>query len=160
MHLRHAATAVLLTALPAPAFAGIFTDDLTRCTVNATTPADRTALMRWTFIVASANPAFANLAVVNETQRQQSFREVGAIFNRLVLHDCRREAVLALRAEGGGALGIAFQTLGELAGREMMNSPASAASAADLDRFLDMEGVAALTREAGVTAAGPPAPGH
>jgi len=160
MRLRYAAVAILLAALPAPAFAGLFTDDLTRCTVNATTLADRTALMRWMFIVASANPAFANLVTVNETQRQHSFREAGAIFNRLVLHDCRREAVLALRAEGSGALGTAFQTLGELAGREMMSSPASAASAADLDRFLDTEGVTALVREAGAPAAAPPAPRH
>ena len=160
MQFGYPAIAVLLAALPAPALAGIFGDDLTRCTVNATTRADRTALMRWTFIVASANPAFADLAAVDETKRQQNFREIAAIFNRLILRDCRREAVAALRAEGGSAVGSAFQTLGEVAGREMLSSPASAASAAELDRFIDMDGMAALAREAGVSAGAPPAPGH
>ena len=147
---------LLAVAFASPASAGVFSDDLVRCEVNAATAADRALLGRWIFIVAGANPAFADLIAISDAERQQSNRLVASLFERLLLRDCRREAVAALRNEGAPALAQAFQTIGEVAGREMVSSPASMASAGEIDHYLDGAGLAALRREAGI--ADPPSP--
>jgi hypothetical protein len=151
---------LFLSALSCPAAAGVFADDLARCTVSESSAADRTVLVRWTFVVAAANPVFSDLASVSEAEREQAFRTAGVVFDRLLLHDCRRQSVAAIQNEGPAALESGFQALGLLAGREMMSSPASARSLQDLGRFMDMEGIASLRREAGIPEPPRPAPRH
>jgi len=133
-----------------PATAGIFADDLARCTVTSSTTEDRSALIRWMFVVAAANPAFSDLASIGATQREQAFRRAAAVFDRLLLHDCRRQSVAAMQNEGPASLESGFQAVGQLAGREMMSSPASVASLQDMTRFMDLAGLEALRREAGI----------
>lgn len=141
---------LLAAALSSPARAGIFGDDLGRCAVNATSQADRTALLRWMFITAAANPALADLSSVSSQTRERSFRAAAAVFNRILLDACRRQAVAALRNEGAEGLQTGFQALGLIAGREMMMTPAGAASLDQLGAYMDANGLAALGVEAGV----------
>jgi hypothetical protein len=144
-----------LLAASAPATAGPFADDLGRCAVDASTEADRTALVRWMFVSAAANPAFADLSAVSDAERDRSLRAAAAVFDRILLRDCRRESVAAMRNEGGAGIEAGFQTLGQLAGREMMASPAGAASLARLGSYMDIAGLEVLHREAGVRTAAP-----
>ena len=137
-----------LLALSAPASAGPFADELGRCAVNATTPADRTVLMRWLFVAASANPAFADLSAVSDAKREQSVRAAAAVYNRILTRAYRRESVAALRNEGQDGWGVGFQALGQLAGEEMMASPAGGSSIEQLASYLDMAELQALGREA------------
>ena len=149
---------LLATTMTGPANAGIFADDLARCTVSSSTAADRTILVRWIFVVAAANPAFSDLASISDAERTQATRAVAAVYDRLLLRDCRRQSIAAVQNEGPAALESGFQALGQLAGREMMTSPASAASAQELTRFMDTAGLEALRREAGIP--DPPAAAH
>jgi hypothetical protein len=139
--------------LSSPAAAGIFADDLARCTVSSSTPEDRRLLVRWIFIVAASNPEFSDLASISATQRENGFRGVARVFDRLLLRDCRSQSVAAMRNEGGAGLEAGFRSLGQLAGREMMTSPAGLSSLQDLGRYMDQAGLAALRREAGVAEA-------
>lgn len=144
-----------LLAVSAPASAGPFADELGRCAVNATTQVERAALMRWMFVVASANPAFADLSAVDDAERQGSVRAAAAVFDRILLRACRRESVAALRNEGQAGIQAGFQTLGQLAGREMMEAPAGRSSLEQLGTYLDLAGLEALGREAQAQSATP-----
>ena len=148
------AAGVLCAGLsPSSAAAGIFTDDFSRCLVRSATPEDRQALLRWLFLAAAANPALDGLVEVSETNRDVFNRAAASVFNRLLLDACRADAVAAIRNEGVGAVEAGFRTLGELAGREMMNTPQGRAHMAELDRFLDTNGMEALGTEAGIAPA-------
>jgi hypothetical protein len=159
MKMRHSGLGLCLAmAICSPAAAGIFADDLGRCVVTATTIADRSALMRWMFVTAAANPAFADLATVTPAERQGAVRAAAAVYDRLLLHTCRRETMAAMRNEGATGLEVGFQALGMAAGREMMNSPAGSASLGQLVENMDSAGLEALAREAGVPMPPRPAP--
>jgi hypothetical protein len=140
---------LLAALLPGPAQAGVHADTLGRCAIGATSAAERTALLRWIFITAAANPELADLASVDSAVRERSVRAAANVFNRVLLTACRRESVAALRHEGAGGLQRGFEALGQLAGMEMMTSPAGMAAMAQLGSYMDTAGLAALGREAG-----------
>lgn len=139
-------------AMPSPAFAGIFADDLGRCVVNSTTEGDRALLVRWMFLTAAANPAFDDLTSISEAERREGYRAAAAVYDRLLLRACRRESVAALRGEGSAGIEAGFQALGQVAGREMMASRESVTALRDLSTYMDGPGLEALGREAGVPA--------
>jgi len=141
---------LLTAALPGAAHAGPFADDLGRCAVNASTTSDRTALLRWMFVTAAANPALSDLSATTPAMRGQAIRAAAGVFNRIMLTDCRSQVVAAIRNEGSEALNAGFASLGRVASRDMMNSPAGSASLEQLVNQMDGDGMAQLGREAGV----------
>lgn len=146
------AAGCLAAALPGgEARAGIYADALGSCAREATSQEDRTILIRWSFIAAMANPRLADLASISPEARERSFRAAGQVFNRVMLTACRRQTAAALRNEGAAGVQAGFQALGELAGMEMMLAPESLAVIAQIDRYLDREGLEALGREAADT---------
>jgi len=149
---------VILGAMGFPiasgANASVFTDDLARCLVARTTSEDRTNIVRMMFYAAAANPAFSGVTNISEAQRRDGLRSAAAVYDRLVLVDCRTESVAAMRSDGAASIELAFQTLGQLAGRELMNSAEGLAVLNQLTDFMDLNRYDALMREAGVT---PPA---
>jgi hypothetical protein len=132
------------------AMGGVFTDDLKRCAINSASADDRATLGRWIFIVAGANPAFSDLTSISDAERQQSFATTARLFERILLRDCRRESVAAMRNEGAVALGNAFEALGNVAGRQMVSSPESQAMSEVVSGLMDPSGLETLRREAGV----------
>ena len=128
--------------------AGVHADTLGRCATEATSAADRTALLRWMFIVAGTNPALADLTAVTPEARDRTFRAVGDLYNRVLLTACRREAVAAIRHEGIAGIQGGFEALGRLAALEMMTTPAALTAMEELSRYMDMTGMEALEREA------------
>lgn len=136
------------TGLAGQARADVYADDLGKCLVNATTATDRTTFVQWMFAEASLNPAVREMTVVTPAQREQFSRAIAAIANRLLLKDCRAQAVAAMKYDGGEALGPAFQMLGIVAGRELMSQPDVAKAAARFITYLDTAQFQALGREA------------
>jgi hypothetical protein len=140
----------LLSCLSAGAQAGVFTDDLSRCLVAKTSEADRTILMRWFFAAMSMSPSIADLAQINQAKLDLINKDAADLYSRLLLVDCRRETVAALKNEGVESLGEAGQVLGATAARGLMNTPGARA---ELSKFGDLEDKAkwkALAEEAGV----------
>ena len=131
--------------------AGIHADALGNCAREATTVEERTTLMRWSFVAALANPRLADLATISPEERERSFRAVGAVFNRVMLTACRREAAAAMRNEGAAGLQQGLRALGEMAGMELMLAPETLAVIGQIDRYLDLEGLERLAREAAIT---------
>ena len=119
--------------------AGIFTDDLSRCLVQAAGPADRSALMRWLFGAYAASDAAKDFATITAAQHTALNREGATLFRRLLLKDCRVQASAALKNEGPISIQQSFEILGQIAGRGIMSDPKVAAQ---MNEFIEMAGPA------------------
>lgn len=138
----------LLAALSAnTALAGVYTDDLSKCLVEATTTGDRTALVKWMFTAASAHPAITSLSTVTSEDRDAANQVIGALFMKLMTESCREKTQKALKYEGPATLQLSFQVLGQVAGAELFSNPEVAKGMAGLEKFIDSKKLAALKEQ-------------
>lgn len=140
--------AVLAAAVPANA--GVFTDDLSRCIVQKTTDTDRTLLVKWMFAAVTRNPDLAGMASLSEADRDKLNSSTAALYDRLILSDCRSQSVAALKNEGVGSLGQAGQVLGSAAARQLTGSPEVSTEMEKMGNGIDKARWKALADEAGV----------
>ena len=146
-------TAVFLvaTALYSPsASAGVYTDELSKCLVRSSTTDDQIALVRWMFSAMAMHPAVTPLASINAEQRQMLDKQAAEMMQRLILQDCRKESVEAMKYEGGGAMEAGFNVLGQVAARGLMSHPQVSQQLQGLENFVDKEKFLELGREAGL----------
>ncbi len=142
-----AAALMVVICFSSPAFAGPYTDTLSKRLVESTTPEDRSLLMRWMFAMISLNPEFKNFTTVTPQQRTDLNKQVAKLFQDLLTVRCAKEAKDAVRYEGGTAIQSSFQVLGEVAGREIFSNPQVAAGAAEMASFVDKEKIKALLQD-------------
>ncbi len=114
---------LLLGPVSPGAQAGVYTDDLSKCLVKATSTNDRVVLVRWMFAMLALHPAVQPLASVAPDQRDSATKIAAGLFARLLTADCRKESVNALKYEGTAAIGASFQVLGQVASRDLMTDP-------------------------------------
>jgi hypothetical protein len=145
-----AAFALLLIGTGSSAQAGVFTDDLSRCLVTKSTQSDRDAFMAWMFSAVSANPALQKFTTLDRAKRDQIAADAAVVFQRLLIVDCRKEAVAALKAEGEDALTQSFGQLGQAATQQMFQSPQAQAELESLGKNFDKQKLKALFGEAGI----------
>jgi hypothetical protein len=138
------------------AYAATAEDDLSRCLVKSATAADNEVLVFWVFAAISENPKLAPLVNVSAAQRETFDKQAAALFQRLLLRDCRRESVTALQQDGTIAIAHSFELLGATAGRQMMTDPQVLASMQHMTRYLDQTQWRDFAAEAGATAPAPP----
>lgn len=139
VRLRTLLTAATTTALlaAAPAHAGVYGDELTKCLVRSTAQEDRTQLAQWMFAVMSLHPEVSRNANFTDAQRLEINKNAAALFERLLTRACVAEAREAINYEGAAAFQSSFQTLGQVAARELLSNPRVNAGVAELSRYLD-----------------------
>ncbi len=131
-----------------PARADVYSDELGKCLVQSTTREDREALVRWMFIALANHPAVKSVASVSKAQSDEANKTTGKLFMRLLTTSCKGDTQRALQYEGAPALQAAFQMLGQVAGHELMASPAVGASLAGLQKYLDTNRLQSLMKNA------------
>lgn len=134
------------------AFAGVYSDDLGKCLVASSSPKDQVVLMRWLFSAFSANPNLKPMVASTAEQREGYNKDAAVLLQRLLLEDCRKEAVAALKNEGASALESSFAILGQVAARGVMSDPAAQAEMGRMATFMDATKMEALAAEAGIGA--------
>ena len=142
--------AVALCAFAVPAQAGVLADDLSRCLLTKATDSDRGALMAWMFSAISSDPGLQKYTVLDRQKRDAIAKTAGTVFQRLVIVDCRSQAVAAIRAEGEEAMTKSFGALGQAATQQMFQSPEANLELESLDKGFDKEKLKELGREAGI----------
>jgi hypothetical protein len=148
-----AATLILTAGLhAAPTQAGLYQDDLSRCLVAAAKPEDRDALLRWIFAAMASNPKIRDMAKVSQQQSETLSKDAAGLMQRLILEDCRKQTIDAIKYEGAGAIQNAFGTLGQIAMSDLMREESTNAYMGQLDTYLDRPRWDELGREAGVKA--------
>ncbi|WP_176591834.1 hypothetical protein [Sphingobium sp. EM0848] len=148
-----AASAAFVPALSLDAAqAGLYQDDLSRCLVAAARPEDRTVFVRWVFAAMATNPKIQDMARVSAEQSKDLTGNAARLMQRLLLEDCRKQTVDALKYENGGAIEQAFSTLGQIAMSDLMRDEGTSAYMAGLSEHLDEKRWRDLASEAGVKA--------
>lgn len=149
-----AASLILLAlAMAAPrAYAGVYTDDLSKCLVSKTTPAQKSILVNWMFSAMARNPAVARFVSIPESERDAFDEDMAKLFESLLIDTCRSEAQAAVKNEGSQAIGAGFNVLGQVAGRELFANPEVASAMNDLDKYIDMTKIGTVLDSAGPAA--------
>jgi hypothetical protein len=140
-----AVAACIAMAYGRPAMAGVFADDLGRCLVNSTTKENRADLIRWLFVAAAHHPAVKPIAAVSPAQQDESDKQMGTLFMKLLTESCKTETQKALQAEGAVTIQTAFEVLGRVAGQELFSSPEVAGNLKGLAKYIDGEKIKALS---------------
>jgi len=130
------------------AVAGPYADDLSKCLVSSTTSKDKTDLVRWIFATAALHPDVSSIAAVTGDQRAELTHTVGALYERLLTVDCRRQYRDAVKFEGDQALTASFQVLGGVAMRELLGHQAVTMGMNELDAAVDKEKLKAARESA------------
>ena len=117
------AAALATMAVSAPASAGVYGDDATRCMIKSTTEADQLALIKWIFAGVAAHPSIKEYSNINAEQRAQLDRQMGVLVTRLLTQDCRKAVVDAIKYEGTGFLENSFGSLSETAMTGLTTNP-------------------------------------
>jgi hypothetical protein len=162
---RSVAAVALVAALWGPATvaqAGVYTDDLTKCLVKATSPSDQVDFVAWVFSALSEHPAVASYSNLTEADRDRLSKKVAGLYLRLMTVDCRTDLVTALKYEGSSAIGASFSVVGQVAFRNLMTDPKVAAGLQRLSTFADTTKLKELYKEAGIATdeAAPAAKAH
>jgi hypothetical protein len=133
--------------------AGIYTDDLAKCLVKSTSASDQKALVVWIFSAMSWHPAIQSYSSMTDGQKDAASRVTAGLMERLLIADCRKETVAAVKYEGGNALQGAFGVLGQVAMRDLMTDPKVNASMAKVGEYMDETKLEDLGKEAGISSA-------
>lgn len=122
---------------PVPAMAGPFTDDLSKCLVASTSPADNKTLVVWVVSVMTLHPDVASIASLTPAQREVNDIAVAKLFERLLTVSCKTQAQQAVKYEGAGAFEASFQVLGQVAMQDLMTNPKVAEGMGGLSKHID-----------------------
>lgn len=144
------ATLVALWAPASMASAGVYTDELSKCLVKASTPADQTAFMVWLFSAMSAHPAVRALSNVTPAQRDAASKTAAGLVERFITVDCRAESVAAVKYEGPSTFEAAFGVFGQVAMRGLMADADVNAALNQLAKYMDNAKFEAIGKEAGL----------
>jgi hypothetical protein len=128
---------ILFAATSQSAFAGVYTDDLSKCLVSKTTPDQKAVLVNWMFSAMSLNPSVAKFVSIPDTKRKEFNVNMANLFESLMTVTCKQEMRLAVKYEGNGAVEAGFNVLGQVAGRELFSNPEVAKGMSELDKYID-----------------------
>ena len=145
-----AASVAVSIFLCAPANAGVFTDDLSKCVVKSSAEADRATMIQWMFSAASLNPVVKSMVSVTPAQRDNLNSQMAKLLVRLLASYCPNESIAALKNEGSSALSVAFSVLGQVAGRGIMSGPTVTAGLNGFESNIDRNTMTKLFKEAGL----------
>ncbi len=131
------AMSLLATLAPLPARAGPFTDDLSKCLVASTTPADNKTLVVWMVSVITLHPDVEAMATLTPAQRDANDTAAAKLFERLLMVSCKAQAQQAVKYEGAEAFKASFSVLGQVAMKDLMTNPKVAEGLRGLGKRID-----------------------
>lgn len=137
-----------------PANAGVYADELAKCLVSSTTPADRQGFIVWMFTALSVHPDITGYSSITDVQRREASVKTAKLFERLLTSDCREETIAAVKYEGASAMETSFSAFGQAAARGLMEHPDVNRQLGDFVAHMDMQKL----KELGSGAASPSDP--
>lgn len=120
------------------ATAGPTVDQLSDCLVKATTAADKTTVLQWTFSALAAHPDLKSFSNVTPEQKTQLDQKLAQVLQRVIVEQCSTQTKAVIKAEGIQAVGQAFQQLGQSAGQDIVKDPAVRQQLQGTLRYIDL----------------------
>lgn len=93
---------------------------MSKCLVLATSSKDNSLLGRWLVRVYGEHGDSKDLTNLSDYKKEKIDKDVARLFTRLLSEDCKVETKKALKFEGDMVMFNAFRTLGEVAGKELL----------------------------------------
>lgn len=118
--------ALVFLGLAANAYAGPFTDDMSKCLVKNTTQEDKEALIKWIYAAMSNHPSVKSLSNVSVKQGEELNKRAAELMVELLTQRCKVETQQAIKFEGETAIRTSFQILGQVAMQDLMANQAVA----------------------------------
>jgi hypothetical protein len=138
----------LALAVGGQAAASAESDAFGKCLVESSTGKDRVIVMQWFFAALSVNPNVESFSSATPDLRASVTKQAAMVLERLVLVDCRAEAVAAIKHDGPQALETSFEVFGRSAAAELMADPAVTKQMNSISLYTDNNKWAALVDEA------------
>ena len=120
------------------AIAGPTVDQLSDCLVKATTAADKTTVLQWTFTALAAHPDLKSFSNVTPEQKNQLDQKLAQVLQRVIVEQCSTQTKAVIQTEGIQAVGEAFQQLGQSAGEDIVKDPAVRQQLQGTLRYIDL----------------------
>lgn len=139
MNITKLVIAIFATLVTLPATAGSYTDALSTCVSDNTTGKERKELIKWVFISLAAHPEIRDISNTTAAIRDQASQATAKLVTRLLGETCANQAQSAVQNEGPEALETAFNSLGDIAMRELMSNKEVSASMSDFARYVDQK---------------------
>ena len=119
--------------------AGPFGDDMAKCLVRSTSSKDNILLGKWLVRVYGEHSESKGLIYISDFDKKSIDRDVGKLFTRLLTQDCEFEAKKAYKYEGLSVMSNAFQVLGEVAGKELLEDRNVSKALKKFTEYIDYE---------------------
>lgn len=113
---------LILVGFSTGAYAGPYTDDMSKCLVKNTTPQDKETLIKWIFAAMATHPSVKTLSNVSVKQGDVLNKDTAGLMTELLIRRCKIEAQQAVKYEGEIAIRSSFQILGQVAMQELMTN--------------------------------------
>ncbi|ANF81266.1 hypothetical protein A3K93_03010 [Acinetobacter sp. NCu2D-2] len=130
------ASTMMFTAQTASA--SIAQEQLSSCLVKATTAADKTSVLQWTFAALATHPDLKAFAQVSEAQKEQLDKNFAAVVQRILVEQCSTQAKAVIQADGVEGIGASFQELGQITGEEILKNPEIKSQLKGVLKYLDL----------------------
>lgn len=118
--------------------AGQTVDQLSDCLIKATTAADKTTVLQWTFTALAAHPDLKAFSNVTPEQKNQLDQKLAQVLQRVIVEQCSAQTKAVIQAEGLQAVGESFQALGRQAGQDILKDPAVSQQLQGTLRYIDL----------------------
>jgi hypothetical protein len=140
--------AVLAQLGAAPAVAGPFGDEMSRCMVRAATTEDKAMLVQWIFAVMALHPNVRQLSTVTDETRANLNKRMADLVVALLSDRCAKESREAMKNEGIETLQSSFGVLGQVAMKDLFVDPGVNAGIAEFSKNLDEKKLKGLLEDA------------
>jgi hypothetical protein len=130
-----------------PSEAGPYADDMAKCLVKSSTPADRASFIKFMFVAIARHPDVQGMSKISPQQEVESAKATGQLIQRLMVEACRSETQQAIRFEGTQTVFYAFQVFGQAAAAELFGNPNVADVFKQANKYMDIEKLKSLVAD-------------
>lgn len=104
-------------------YAGIYTNEVSKCLIDSTSARDKVILVKWIFSTMSIHPTIESMSSISKIQSEKINKNFANLLTRLFTEFCHTEIKKALKYDGETALKESFGFLGEVAVEELFLHP-------------------------------------
>lgn len=128
---------VALFSLTCQAHAGPYADDLKKCLVESSSPKDLTLLVRWIAKAINAHPNLSDISALSEGKKVEVDKQLARYFERVLFQDCGAAVRDLVKYENVDGMRLAFEFLGQVAMKQVMEDPKVAQSVSDFTKYIN-----------------------
>lgn len=123
-----------------PVYAGPYTDDLSNCILESTTPEEQMEFVKWVFSTRSLySKANKTRPEISQEQINAGNEQTANLFMRVMTRSCKEKAVKAIKFESEFVLQTTLSLLEQVAGPDILTTLDIVAVTALVEKYIDVE---------------------